>query len=76
MLNDLQLSKLKIMLIDESLERRQSLVDLLRNEECEVIACLQQDQDLIQQVEHYQPDMIIIDIRQEKLGKMSRKKRS
>ncbi len=62
MLNDLQLSKLKIMLIDESLERRQSLVDLLRNEECEVIACLQQDQDLIQQVEHYQPDMIIIDI--------------
>ena len=54
--------KLNIMLIDESTERRDSMASILKAVGCQVIACISTDSDLLEQVEKYQPDVVIIDI--------------
>ena len=54
--------KLRVMLIDESSQRSDDLIDMLGAVDCEVIAKLSTEQDLLREVETLQPDMIIIDI--------------
>ena len=53
--------KLKILLIDQSIQRSYDIQALLQSTDCEVIACIPADGDLLFQVEQYQPDMVIID---------------
>lgn len=55
-------SCIKVMLIDESSERRDSVARILKSAGCEVVANVHPQQDLIQQVETCKPDMLIIDI--------------
>ena len=50
------------MLIDESNERSRDMQDILQSINCEVVACLPTEIDLLQQVELLQPDIVIIDI--------------
>ena len=56
------LTKMRVMLIDESQARSSALADLLQSVECDVIACLSPEEDLLSQVAHYRPDVVIIDI--------------
>ena len=54
--------KLKVMLTDEAVERSHSIADLLESIDCEIVAMVSPENDLLAQVEKYQPDMVIIDI--------------
>ena len=56
------LAALRVMLIDESQERSSALADLLQSVECEVVACLSPQADLLSQVARHRPDVVIIDI--------------
>jgi response regulator NasT len=56
------LAKLRVMLIDESQERRAAIADLLKTVQCDVVACFTPEEDLLQQVARYRPDVVIIDI--------------
>ena len=56
------MSKLRVMLIDESQERSAAVAGLLQSVDCEVVACLSPEQDLLSQVARYRPDVVIIDI--------------
>lgn len=53
--------KLSVMLIDETSERSQSLREILNTVGCEVIACVPVEKDLLQQIDQYKPDIVIID---------------
>jgi two-component system, response regulator / RNA-binding antiterminator len=50
------------MLIDEAVERSHSIADLLESIDCEIVAMVSPENDLLAQVEMHQPDMVIIDI--------------
>lgn len=50
------------MLIDEAQERSRSIAALLQSIDCEVVAIVSPENDLLEQVENYQPDIVIIDI--------------
>lgn len=50
------------MVVDEADDRSQSLRDILNTVDCEVIACVSIEKDLLQQIEKYKPDVVIIDI--------------
>jgi len=54
--------KLKVMVIDETGDRSQSIAEILQSIDCEVIASVSSDKDLLEQVEQHQPDIVIIDI--------------
>ena len=54
--------KLRIMLIDQSDDRNQLLSGILQSVDCEVIASISTDDDILQQIETNQPDIIILDI--------------
>ena len=54
--------KLKVMVIDETGDRSQSIAEILQSIDCEVIAIVSSDKDLLDQVEQHQPDIVIIDI--------------
>jgi response regulator NasT len=56
------LAALRVMLIDESQERSSALADLLQCVECEVVASLSPEADLLSQVARHRPDVVIIDI--------------
>jgi response regulator NasT len=56
------LAKLRVMLVDESQERSATIADLLQAVQCDVVARLLPEEDLLQQVARYRPDVIIIDI--------------
>jgi response regulator NasT len=56
------LAELRVMLIDESQERSAALADLLQSVECDVIASLSPEEDLLSQVARHRPDVVIIDI--------------
>ena len=53
---------LKVMLVDEANERRESIAELLQYAGCEVIASVSQSHDLLQHIEEVEPDLVIIDI--------------
>ena len=55
-------TKLKVMLVDEANERRESIAELLQYAGCEVIASVSPGHDLLQHIEEYEPDLVIIDI--------------
>lgn len=61
-LTEILTGKLKVMVIDEARERSQSIIDILQSIDCEVIANVSPDRDLLDQVERHQPDIVIIDI--------------
>jgi len=50
------------MLVDESQERSAAIADLLKAVQCDVVACFSPEEDLLQQVARYRPDVVIIDI--------------
>ncbi len=50
------------MLIDEARERSRSIADILKSIDCDVIAIVTPDNDLLEEVENHQPDIVIIDI--------------
>lgn len=50
------------MLVDELLERSAVVTRLLKSEQCDVVACLSPEQDLLEQVSRHRPDVVIIDI--------------
>lgn len=54
--------KLKILLIDESEQRSQTMQEILSQINCEIIAILKPGFDLLARVIQYQPDVIMIDI--------------
>lgn len=54
--------KLKILLIDESVQRSQTMQEILSQINCEIIAILKPGFDLLARVIQYQPDVIMIDI--------------
>jgi response regulator NasT len=56
------LARLRVMLIDESQQRSAAVAGVLQSAECEVVACLSPEQDLLSQVTRYRPDVVIIDI--------------
>lgn len=56
------IDKLKVMVIDEAGERSQSITEILQSIDCEVIASVSPDNDLLELVEQHQPDIVIIDI--------------
>jgi len=56
------LAKLRVMLVDESQERSAAIADLLKAVQCDVVACFSLEEDLLQQVARYRPDVVIIDI--------------
>jgi two-component system, response regulator / RNA-binding antiterminator len=56
------LAKLRVMLVDESQERSAAVAGVLQSVECDVVACLSPEEDLLQQVTRYGPDVVIIDI--------------
>lgn len=49
-------------MIDKTGERSQSIADILQSIDCEVIASVSSDHDLLEQVEQHHPDIVIIDI--------------
>lgn len=53
---------LKVMLIDDARERSRSIAQILESINCDVIAIVAPENDLLEQVEHYSPDIVIIDI--------------
>jgi response regulator NasT len=55
-------AKLRVMLVDESRGRSAAIADLLQAVQCDVVACLSPDEDLLQQVARHRPDVVIIDI--------------
>ena len=55
-------TKLKVMLVDEANERRESIAELLQYAGCEVIASVSPSHDLLQHIEEVEPDLVIIDI--------------
>jgi len=61
-LTEIPSGKLKVMLIDEARDRSESIADILQSVDCEVIASITPQNDLLEQVERYQPDIVIIDI--------------
>ena len=56
------MAKLRVMLVDESRGRSAAIADLLQAVQCDVVACLSPDEDLLQQVARHRPDVVIIDI--------------
>ena len=56
------MAKLRVMLVDESRGRSAAIADLLQAVQCDVVARLAPDEDLLAQVAHYRPDVVIIDI--------------
>lgn len=56
------IDKLRVMLIDDARERSESMADILESIDCEVVACVTPNNDLLEQVENHQPDIVIIDI--------------
>lgn len=50
------------MLVDESQQRSAAVAGVLQSVDCEVVACLSPEQDLLAQVARYRPDVVIIDI--------------
>ena len=50
------------MLIDEASDRSKSMLEVLQSVDCDVIACVTPKNDLLELVEHHQPDVVIIDI--------------
>ena len=56
------MARLRVMLIDESQERSAAVAGVLQSVECDVVACLSPEQDLLSQVARYRPDVVIIDI--------------
>ena len=50
------------MLIDDARERSRSMADILESIDCEVIAFVTPNNDLLEHVENHQPDIVIIDI--------------
>ena len=50
------------MLIDDARERSKSIAKILQSINCDVIAIVTPNNDLLEQVEHYKPDIVIIDI--------------
>ena len=61
-MNTIPIDKLKVMLIDEAVERSRSIADLLITIDCEIVAIVSPDKDLVEQVEKHHPDLVIIDI--------------
>ena len=61
-LTEIPTGKLKVMLIDEARERSESIAAILQSVDCEVVANVNPKHDLLEQVERYQPDIVIIDI--------------
>ena len=53
---------LTVMLVDDSIERRQRTLSTLNSIGCDVIANLASDKLLIPEIEYYQPDIVIIDM--------------
>ena len=56
------MARLRVMLIDESQDRSAAVAGVLQSVECDVVACLSPEQDLLAQVARYRPDVVIIDI--------------
>lgn len=56
------MARLRVMLIDESRQRSAAVAEVLHSVECEVVACLSPEQDLLSEVARYRPDVVIIDI--------------
>lgn len=54
--------KIRIMLVDARLERREALAAVLDDEGFEVIAVVSPDQDLLGAVSRHAPDVILIDV--------------
>ena len=50
------------MLIDDAHDRSESMAEILQSVDCEVIACVTPDKDLLELVERHQPDVVTIDI--------------
>jgi len=50
------------MLVDESQQRSAAVAGVLQSVDCEVVACLSPEQDLLAEVARYRPDVVIIDI--------------
>jgi two-component system, response regulator / RNA-binding antiterminator len=61
-LTEIPTGKLKVMLIDEARERSESIAEILQSVDCEVVANVNPEHDLLEQVERYAPDIVIIDI--------------
>ena len=53
---------LTVMLVDKSRSRSDQTLTILQATGCKVIASLRPDQYLLEEVERYQPDMVIVDI--------------
>jgi len=53
---------LKVVIVDQSKARSISLQEMMAEVNCEVVAILKPDFELLNQIEHHQPDIIIVDI--------------
>lgn len=56
------MSKLKVMIVDECHERKLVVAERVAAADCEVVAVIHADDDLLEKVEHFQPDVILIDM--------------
>ncbi|MDX1335666.1 MAG: response regulator, partial [Gammaproteobacteria bacterium] len=56
------MSKLRVMVVDEHLERQEGVSKILASVGCEVVASLKPADDLLDQVMSHQPDVVIIDM--------------
>jgi len=56
------MSKLRVMVVDEHLERQEGVAKILSSVGCEVVASLKPADDLLDQVMSHQPDVVIIDM--------------
>ncbi len=54
--------KLRVMLIDDSDERNQSLDNMLQAIGCVVVACISTQDDFLKQINVHHPDVVVIDI--------------
>ena len=54
--------KLRVMLIDDSEQRNESLIKILSAIDCDLVACISTDNDILQQIEINQPDVVVFDI--------------
>lgn len=53
---------LRVMIIDDSGDRNQSLSTILNDIDCDVVACISTRDDMLSQIEQHQPEMVIFDI--------------
>jgi response regulator NasT len=56
------MSKLRVMVVDEHLERQEGVAEMLESVDCEVVASLSPSDDLLGQVALHKPDIVIIDM--------------